>query len=108
MGRPAEALVCYENAIQHDPHHVPPWASKGNCLQDLGRNQEALEAYEQAIQIDENWADAWVEKGRALVKLDRLPEALASLRRALELAPQNEYAQQEYQRILGEQPTKYS
>jgi tetratricopeptide (TPR) repeat protein len=51
LGRPAEALTCYDRALQINPRYRNAWYNKGVALRKTGRIQEALACFEQAQQL---------------------------------------------------------
>jgi tetratricopeptide (TPR) repeat protein len=87
LGRPAEALTCFERALEINPRLAEAWSGKGTTLADLGRHAEALTCYERALQINPRYANAWFNKGVVLDDLGRHPEALTCYDRALEVNP---------------------
>ena len=52
LGRWAEALVCYEQAVKYDENDVWKWHNYGEALIYLDRPQEAVKMLEHAIAID--------------------------------------------------------
>jgi len=87
LGRPAEALTCYERALEINPRDAVAWSNKGNALVRLGRPAEALTCYERALEINPRYPEAWLNKGVALADLGRPAEALTCYERALEINP---------------------
>jgi len=87
LGRPAEALACYERALEINPRDARVRSNKGNALGKLGRPDEALACYERALEISPRYAEAWCSKGVALGLLGRFAEALTCCERALEINP---------------------
>jgi tetratricopeptide (TPR) repeat protein len=87
LGRPAEALTCFERSLEINPRHADAWLNKGAALAGLGRPAEALTCYERALEIDPRDAEAWSAKGAALAGLGRPDEALTCHERALEIDP---------------------
>jgi serine/threonine protein kinase len=45
LGRRAEAISCYEQALAIDPRYAKAWSNKGASLDGLGRRAEALPCY---------------------------------------------------------------
>jgi len=84
-GRPGEALVRIENAIELDPGSGVAWRLKGRALSQSGDSDGAIEAYRRAITIDDR--DAWAMNNLALILIDReeFEEALLPLARAIEI-----------------------
>jgi tetratricopeptide (TPR) repeat protein len=89
LGRPAEALTCYERALEINPRDGIAWSNKGVALADLDRRAEALTCFERALEINPRYADAWSNKGLALANLGRHEEALTCYERVLEINPRD-------------------
>jgi tetratricopeptide (TPR) repeat protein len=49
-GKPGQALHCFDNALVHDPGHLPSRFGRAVNLTDLGRLQEARETYLELLQ----------------------------------------------------------
>lgn len=58
LGRPAEAQVELEAALEIAPDYVPAWLNLGNLHEDGGRRDEARTAYDSALTLDPNNAMA--------------------------------------------------
>ena len=63
LGKPAEALACYQFALRLNPKDVHAWTNKGNALFSLKRYAEALAAYDSALSLDSSLSLAWLNKG---------------------------------------------
>ncbi len=87
LGRHAEALTAYEQALHLDPNFIDAYVGKGNTLYSLGRYVEALVAFEQAIDLAPNTAAIYNNKGSVLYTLGRYVEALTAYEQALRLDP---------------------
>jgi serine/threonine protein kinase len=87
LGRHAEALTAYEQALHLDPNFIDAYVGKGNTLYSLGRYVEALVAFEQAIHLAPNNAAIYNNKGSVLYTLGRYVEALTAYEQALRLDP---------------------
>lgn len=48
-GQYAEALFCFEKALEIDPKHALTWFNMGLTLMNLGRKGEAIEAFKTFI-----------------------------------------------------------
>lgn len=94
LGRPEEALACYERALQHNPNDARIWFEKGNILNLLKRGDDATGCFERVLEINPDGEDwyLWNETGNALVKLKRYEEGFACLDRILKLDAKNKYA----------------
>eukprot|EP00475_Leptophrys_vorax_P035786 TRINITY_DN5947_c0_g1_i3.p2 TRINITY_DN5947_c0_g1~~TRINITY_DN5947_c0_g1_i3.p2 ORF type:complete len:119 (+),score=29.82 TRINITY_DN5947_c0_g1_i3:53-358(+) len=74
MGRPEDALVCFEEAIQRNPTDADVRIAKGNLLHAMGRPADALVCCDEAIQLNPTHMDAHMNKGILLE--DREPWAV--------------------------------
>jgi len=84
-GRPEEALVRIDEAIDVDPGSNVACRLKGRALDQLGRKDGAIESYKHAISIDEK--DAWSMNNMALILIGegRYEDALLPLSRATQI-----------------------
>ncbi len=84
-GRPSEALVRIDEAIEIDPGLHVAYRLKGRALDQLGSKDEAIDAYREAISIDGK--DAWSMNNMALIMIGegRYEEALLPLARATQI-----------------------
>ena len=87
LGRYAEALACYDRALEINPGDAVVWSGKGNTLGKFGRPDEALTCCERALEINPRYAHAWFNKGVMLGYSGRHAEALTCFERALEINP---------------------
>ena len=88
VGRPEDAIACYELAIQADANFAHAWCNRGVVLQSLGLNDAAIESYVKATSLDPSDAIAHVNLGFLLQATSRWEAALASYDRALAENPQ--------------------
>lgn len=51
LGRPEEALVCFDDALALDPRDADAWYSKGAALGNSLRHREALACFEEAQRL---------------------------------------------------------
>ena len=87
LGKPEEAIDCYDKALDLDPGLAQAWNNKGLALRELGKSEEAITCYNKALEINPGYADAWNNKGDALVDLQRIEEAITSYEDALQINP---------------------
>jgi len=87
LGRPEEAIHCYDKALEFAPRYVAAWNNKGNSLSNLGRHEEAIRCYDQALKLDPGYAVVWTNKGTSLGHLGRPEEAIHCYDKALEFDP---------------------
>ena len=90
LGRPEEAIECFDKAIELDPKDVGVWNNKGIVLDDLGKHEEAIECYDKVIELDPENVIAWDNKGFTLRKLGKHEESLKCYNKAAELGPKDE------------------
>ncbi len=88
IGRWAEALEAYEEAISLNDKSAETRAQAGRCRLRLGRGSEAADDFEAAIAVAENpevsW---WVERGDAYLQDGDEDRAAANFQAALERDP---------------------
>ena len=87
QGQLAEALACYQRALQLKPDYAEAHNNLGTALQDQGQIAEALACYQRALQLKPDYAEAHNNLGVALYARRDLAGALASYRQALRLRP---------------------
>jgi tetratricopeptide (TPR) repeat protein len=76
QGNPAEALACFEKALEIDPKSAYTWYSKGVALGKLGRPDEELASYDRALEVNPSFPEAWFNKAITLGNARRFREAL--------------------------------
>jgi len=87
LGRHEEAILCYDQALELDPHNAVIWSNKGGSLHSLGRYEEAIRCCDQALELDPGNAGTWSNKGGSLGSLGRHEEAIRCCDQALKLDP---------------------
>ncbi len=80
---PAEALACFEEALQTNPEHAEGLVKKGTALERLKRLEEAIQCYDKAISVNESMTVAYLHKGALYNQLERFNEALECYEQAL-------------------------
>jgi tetratricopeptide (TPR) repeat protein len=88
-GRHAEAITCYDKALELDPDNAGVQNAKGSALSDMGRDSAALASFDVALSADPNDWRAWYNKGYSLGKLGRDEEANPCFDQALRLSPEH-------------------
>jgi Flp pilus assembly protein TadD len=83
----AEALACYERAIELAPDHARAHNNIGVIRQQWGDPQAAQAAYRKAVEADPQFGLAWFNLGNCFRQDNRLDEAQSVYRRALALMP---------------------
>src|ERR671931_375749 len=54
----AEAIQCYDKAVEVDPKDVRGYNGKGAALGSLGRYEEAIKWYDKAVEVDPKNVDS--------------------------------------------------
>jgi tetratricopeptide (TPR) repeat protein len=101
LGRHAEAIRCYDTALELEPRSPKVWNNKGSALSALARRAEALECFDKALAIDPRFAMAYENKGRELQILGRLEEALRCYDKTLSLDSRDAGAWQKKGSVLA-------
>ena len=83
----AQALLCFEQAIQLNPNHFPARFNAGLALQEMQRYAQALEHYDVIISHNPNFAKTYINRGIVLHELGRSAEAIASYDKSIALNP---------------------
>jgi YVTN family beta-propeller protein len=85
----AEAIQCYERALQINPDYIEASLNRGLALYSQGKYEEAIKSYDRTINIDPNNVDAWLNRGLALYSQGKYEEAIKSYDRVIEIDPNN-------------------
>ena len=56
----AEALACFEHAIELETDNLQAWVGKGVCLGNLGEMEKALACYDRATELAPTASFGWV------------------------------------------------
>jgi protein O-GlcNAc transferase len=88
IGRPAEAIAHYRQALAIDPDLAETHSNLGILLAARDGPEAALPHYQRALALRPDLAEAHGNLGHALLALRRHSEALAHYRRALALKPE--------------------
>ncbi len=86
-GRYAEAIQCYDKALEINPKLADIWNNKGLAHARTGVYAVAIQCYDKAIELKPDDEEVMYNKGIALAQLGRLPEAIACYDRLLEKNP---------------------
>lgn len=91
-GELAEAIKCYNQAIQLEPDNPIAWNNKGLILAIAGRYDESLKAHLKAVELDRGYVDAISNVGMAYAKMSKYDEAMKYYDMAIEKSPKHEIA----------------
>ncbi len=89
LGRHAESLAEYREAIRHRPDNPKFHNAAGTELAALSRWDEALGEFSEAETLNPNYAAPHVEAAKVLFKLGRDAEGLDEFHVALQIEPDN-------------------
>jgi len=87
FGRYAEAMECYDKAVEMDSGSSDAWYCKGITLNRLSKHEEAVVSFDRAVKINPRDKLSWYNMGYALTKLGRHEEAKQCFDRVLEVDP---------------------
>ncbi|MGI8526699.1 MAG: tetratricopeptide repeat protein [Pseudolabrys sp.] len=87
LALPADALVCYEAALQNDPDHAASLLNSGVTLLLLNRSQEALTALNKLGAAMPREPLVHHNRAIALTDLQQYEQAIASADQAIKLSP---------------------
>jgi protein O-mannosyl-transferase len=87
IGKPADALPHYQEAVRLKPDYADAHNNMGTVLAALGKPEQAIESYNEALRLDPELAAGHQNLGIAMENLGRLDEARAHLSEAIRLKP---------------------
>ena len=87
-GRPQEALLSFQKALQKQPSSAEAQTAIGWCYLGLSRTTLAIAAFKQALKVNSSYADAYVGLGHAYRASGQSGQALEAYRTYLKLSPQ--------------------
>lgn len=88
LGKPAEAILAYEEARKLKPEDVDVAFNLAVALRKVGRLEDALAVAKRTVQLAPRDGQARLHVGQLLVELKRLDEAATELQAVVQLAPQ--------------------
>lgn len=83
LGKPEEALACFDEAIAASPNLAEAQLKRGMALEKLKRLDEAIRSYDRAIALNKSLTQAYLSKGAIFNQQERFNEALECYERAL-------------------------
>ncbi len=102
----AEALACYEKAIELSPGNKVAWNNKGLTLARLGRDEEAMDAYLKSIELDPHYNIPNMNLQRLRQRMERAYAADQDFRKAEGFLNDGEYDKAiiHYDQVLERHP----
>ncbi len=91
-GMYAEAIQCYDKALEINPKIGEVWNNKGLALARTGRHSEAVQCYDKALEIAPGDAEIIYNKGIALSHLGNREEAMQCYDKIVEMNPSDSSA----------------
>ena len=101
-GKLADALACYEKAVQTCPGDAAAHVNLGYTLVETGDAARAALVLGQATRLDATLVDAWYLLGQAHRAAGRWADAEAAYRKALALQPGFAFAQRDLAQVLAQ------
>lgn len=92
-GRPADALVAYDNAIKLNPQCTEALINSGVLLRESYRHAEALERFQRVLAYQPDHEGALANSGIILTEFKRSKEAVAAFQKLLALKPDYEWGE---------------
>lgn len=86
-GRPHEAVVLYQQALERDPKLIEAQNNLGNAYLRLERFADAAECFRKALRLDPRRAQIHCNLGNAQRQLGQLADAVASFQQATAIDP---------------------
>jgi len=86
LGRHAEAMRDFREALRLNPRLAPAWSYSGLCLSKLGRHDEAIRCHDNAQKSDPQFALAWFNKGLSLELQGQKNDAILAYRQFIAMA----------------------
>ncbi len=85
----AEAIQCYDKALELNQRFQEVWNNKGLALARTGRYAEAIKCYDKALELKPDDEEVIYNKGIALAQLGQFPDAIANYDKLLEINPKD-------------------
>lgn len=83
LGKPEEALSCFDDAITTSPNLADAHLKRGMALEKLKRPDDAIRSYDRAIALNKSLTQAYLSKGAIFNQQERFNEALECYEQAL-------------------------
>ena len=87
LDRLADALICFDRALELDGSLDIGWSRKAEVLTRLERYREAADCYGRLVQLAADNPENWFRLGDALRRAGRVGEAVPAFDRAISLRP---------------------
>lgn len=91
LGRTAEALALWQQALKRDPKHPEVYEKMGWFAMEKGQYQEAIKHWQKALELNPKAPGIHSGMARALMGLNRHPKAIEQLQQEIEVSPQSSF-----------------
>ena len=81
QGQPAEAALCYRQALRLQPNHPDAHINLGNALKDQGKLAEAIASFQEALRLNPQHSSAFNNLGNAPWTRDNQPKGPSAFAR---------------------------
>jgi tetratricopeptide (TPR) repeat protein len=92
LGKIAEAIEQYTEALRINPKYAKAHFNLGNAMLKQGKTDEAIKHFSEASQLGSGFAEAHINLGMLLFKTGRIDEAIQQYRQALNINPEHAQA----------------
>lgn len=89
LGRTAEALALWQQALKRDPKHPEVYEKMGWFAMEKGHYPEAITHWQKALELNPKASGVHSGMARALMGLNRHTEAIEQLQQEIEASPQS-------------------
>lgn len=93
------ALKMYSMAIETYSNEAVYYSNRSQCFLDLGKYEECIEDTKKAIELDSRFAKSYFRQMKAYEKMGRNMQALGTCQRWMEVVPNDNTPQANYDRI---------
>ncbi|OBT16218.1 hypothetical protein A9266_19950 [Vibrio tasmaniensis] len=105
LDRDEEAELYYKKALEGSPYSIAHLGNYADLLDKLDRDEEAEQYYKKAINIDPSSTHQLGNYADFLLRLGRNDEALEYFKKCLTIEPNDDFFQQQYEKLLKESNT---
>ncbi|MCZ7369389.1 MAG: tetratricopeptide repeat protein [Candidatus Methanoperedens sp.] len=85
----AEAIQCFDKALEINPRSAEIWNNKGLALARTGRFADAIKCYDKSLELKPGDGEVIYNKGVTLAQLGQTSEAIACYDKLLEMNPRD-------------------
>ena len=86
-GKPDEAAICFQKALQIEPDNPLAYDGLGRAYVAMGRMDEAIQNFEKALQIQPELPSTYFNLGNAYIRKGQLDPAIQNWQKAVDIKP---------------------